>query len=95
MAKSLSKGKKLDMILSELAKMKGEMKTLVKQHDSLAASIAKLSAPKPSKPAKKIKSPPATTAAKRPARATEARKRPVLVKTSDTAVAEGRSSSQG
>lgn len=67
MAKRLKKGEKLDLILGELSKLKGEIAKLTKQQSALASEIAtqrkrpaaKRAAPKSkpvpaAKPAKKI-----------------------------------------
>ncbi len=42
MAKDMSKGKKLDLILSELSALKGEVKKLAKQQDALINQITTL-----------------------------------------------------
>jgi hypothetical protein len=42
MAKDMSKGEKLDLILSELSALKGEVKKLAKQQDALISQIKAL-----------------------------------------------------
>lgn len=75
-----SKGEKLKQILSELQKLKGELKSLGKQQATLAVQVGKLSTKKPTarparKPAKKVQpAPPAVKKAAAPKRP-----RPVLV----------------
>jgi hypothetical protein len=84
MAKSKSKGKKLDKIIAELAKMKSEIKTLLKLHSSLGESLAKISVPAARTPP--IKKP----VAKKQTKAVAPRKPPVLVQVPDTTPAESR-----
>jgi hypothetical protein len=82
-----SKAEKLKQILSELQKLKGELKSLGKQQATLAVEVGKLStkkkpAAKPArKPAKKAQ--PAPPAVKKAA--TPKRPRPVLVSPPDVA----------
>lgn len=81
-----SKAEKLKQILSELQKLRGELKSLGKQHASLVVQVGKLSPKKPSdkparKPAKKV--PGAAPAAKKAA--VPKRPRPVLVSPPDPA----------
>lgn len=42
MSKSMSKGKKLDVLIEEMSKIRGGLKTLLKQHASLADQIKRL-----------------------------------------------------
>ncbi len=78
-----SKGEKLDHILSELQKLKGEIKSLGKQQAELAVQIDKLT---PKKPAARAARKPAK-AAKRSVpqarKAGAAPKRPMLVSPPD------------
>ena len=89
MAKKLSKSAKLDLIVSELAKVKTELKKLSKQHAALASELNKRigSAATVSKRTKPKRKAPASKAA--PVR-DAAPKRPVLIKSTDTAAAAGR-----
>lgn len=80
--KKLGKSEKLDQILSELQKLKSEVKSLGKQQAELAVTIDKLSAPK--KAAARVvrkRAKPASPARK----AVSAPKRPVLVSPPGTA----------
>ena len=86
MAKKLSKSAKLDLIVSELAKVKTELKKLSKQHIALASELNKRIGPAAtvSKRAKaKRRAPASKTAPVRDA----APKRPVLIKSTETAAA--------
>ena len=86
MAKKISKSAKLDLIVSELAKVKTELKKLSKQHIALASELNKRIVPAAtvSKRAKAKRKAPASKAA--PAR-DAAPKRPVLIKSTQTAAA--------
>lgn len=81
------KGEKLDLILSELQKLKSEVRALGKQHAGLAVQLDKLSSPKPAaRPARKTVKPRAKPAGAAAARKSGAApKRPVLVSPSDAA----------
>ena len=85
MAKSSSKSKKLESILSELAGIKSEMRKLAKNYKSLEGHVEKL-AKASSSNARKPK--PKATAAKRSAA------RPVLVPAVDAAPAAARAKPQ-
>jgi hypothetical protein len=88
MAKKLSKSAKLDLIVSELARVKTELKKLSKQHSALASELNKSIGPAAtaSKRAKaKRKAPASKTAPVRDA----APKRPVLIKSTETAAKAG------
>jgi hypothetical protein len=87
MAKKLSKSAKLDLIVSELARVKTELKKLSKQHSALASELNKSIGPATaSKRAKaKRKAPASKTAPVRDA----APKRPVLIKSTETAAKAG------
>ena len=79
MGKKLSKSEKLDQILAELSKLKGEIKALAKQQAQLAERIGKPAARKaPARPATKAakRAKPAAASARK---AGAAPKRPVLV----------------
>lgn len=89
MAKKLSKSAKLDLIVTELAKVKSELKKLSKQHIALASELNKRVGPaaKVSKRTKaKRKAPASKPAAVRDA----APKRPVLIKAPEAPPAAGR-----
>lgn len=89
MAKKLSKSAKLDLIVSELAKVKTELKKLSTQHTALASELSKRIGPAAtvSKRAKaKRKAPVSKVAPVRDA----APKRPVLIKPPEAPPAAGR-----
>lgn len=79
---------KLDLILSELQKLKSEVKALGRQHADLAAIVEKLKPAKvaASRPAQKRAKPRAKPTSATPTRkAATAPKRPVLVSSPSTA----------
>jgi hypothetical protein len=82
-----SKAEKLKQILSELQKLKGELKSLGKQQANLAVQVGKLSSKKPT--AKPVRKPAAKKAKPAPPAAKKAvapkRPRPVLVSPPDAA----------
>jgi hypothetical protein len=91
MAKAMNKGKKLDFIVSEIAKIKKLLKTLAAQQSELASQTEK--------PARVISKRPSKTPARKsratsepPAVAAKA-KRPVLVKAVEGAQVTGRTGS--
>lgn len=82
------RGEKLERVLAELQKLKGEVKTLAKQQAGLVVQIDKLSAKKPAaRPTKKsvtkTRAKPKGAAVAR--KASAASKRPVLVAPPDAA----------
>jgi septal ring factor EnvC (AmiA/AmiB activator) len=87
MAKSSSKSKKLESILSELAGIKSEIRKLAKNYKSLEGHVEKL-AKASSSDARKAKPKPKATTAKRSAA------RPVLVPAVDAAPAAARAKPQ-
>lgn len=82
-----SKAEKLKQILSELQKLKGELKSLSKQQATLVAQVGKISTKKPA--AKPVRKPAAKKAQPAPPAAKKAvaskRPRPVLVSPPDVA----------
>ena len=81
MAKRLKKGEKLDLILGELSKLKGEIAKLTKQQSVLASEIATLKKrPAPKRAAPKSKPAPAA----KPGKTAIAKKIPVLVQSGGT-----------
>jgi hypothetical protein len=93
-ADKLGKSEKLDLILAEIAKLKGEIKALGKQQAALVERIGTPSARKatPRPAGKTAKSAPA---AKSPARkSTPAPKRPVLVAAAEATTSTPRTAAQ-
>jgi len=91
MGKRLGKNAKLDLILSELAKLRGEVKKLVKDRAAVADQDVKA---KPrSAPGRSKKPPKPTGAGKKPDRDVAASK-PVLVETPRVPQPTGRTASQ-
>ncbi len=81
MSKSMSKGEKLDVLIEEMSKIKGGLKTLLKQHASLADAIKRLGktgakAVEKSSPRKRRSAKPAAPAAAVSAK----RKAPVVLR---------------
>lgn len=91
MAKKLSKSAKLDLIVTELAKVKTELKKLSKQHADLAGELNKRIRPAAParKPAKTTRKPAAPAAKAAPVREGTS-KRPVLVQSPEAPPAAGR-----
>lgn len=91
MAKAMNKSKKLDLIVSEITKIKKVLKTLEAQQSKLTTQFgkpARVSSKRPSKtPPRKSRKSGATS--EQPAVAAKV-KRPVLVKTIEGAQATGR-----
>lgn len=88
MAKKRNKDDKLDLIISEIGKLKSKIKVLAKANAELASAIAKTTKEKLPKPALK-KSGPAKKST-----ALLARKRPVLVKPTAAPSADLRATSK-
>jgi hypothetical protein len=88
MAKKLNKGKKLDLIVSEIAKIKKVLQTLATQQAELANQLAKPARATSKQPSKTLARKSSATA-EPPAVAAKAR-RPVLVKAIKAAQATGR-----
>lgn len=78
MAKKLKKGEKLDQLLSELAKLREEVRELARAHAALADRLGK-SAPGKSVSRKEKKPAPPAKARAQPKKSRPAPKRPVLV----------------
>jgi uncharacterized membrane-anchored protein YhcB (DUF1043 family) len=91
MAKATNKGKKLDLIVSEISKIKKLLKTLATQQAQLASHLAK-PARATSKRPKKTPARKSVANAKPPADVAKA-KRPVLVKAIEGAQATNRTAS--
>jgi hypothetical protein len=79
MAKKLTKSAKLDLIVSELAKVKVELKKLSKQHAALASELEKRVRPAAVSKVKKRSKPAGKAAAKTAPVRGAAPKRPVLI----------------
>jgi hypothetical protein len=92
MAKKLSKSAKLDLIVTELAKVKTELKKLSKQHTALAGELNKRIRPAAPtrKPAKKTAQKAQAPAAKAAPVREAAPKRPVLIQSPAAPPAAGR-----
>ena len=92
MAKKMSKGKKLDVVVREIAALKVQIKKLVALQTALSGQLSKLAGamagPTPKKPAAGAKA-PSKPSTKRTARAA-----PVLVRTSEPAPHTGRAAAQ-
>lgn len=87
MAKQKSKGKKLDVLIEEVAKLKSRVKALLKQQAAIASAVEALKkGDKPHK-AKRSSKPRKPAAAK--ASAEKRRGGPVLVQASPSAAAKG------
>ncbi len=87
MAKSIGKGKKLDLIVSDVATIKSQLKKLVKQQVELAEEIAKLARSLSSR--KTVKAVTPRVSSDNPTKKKQASTRRVVMQTSDAARSAG------
>jgi uncharacterized protein involved in exopolysaccharide biosynthesis len=94
-ADKLGKREKLNLILAELAKLRGEVKLLTKQQAGFVAQIGKLAAAKNTRSRSANKASKSATAAKSVGRKSHpAPKRPVLVAPAEVGASTPRSAAQ-